>query len=1063
MGKKNRNKGGGRRDRYDDIYGDYGRADYDDYQDESRDEDYQFSYRNEVDNVEFVDVDENTDDGWDETEEASEPESVSSEKRRETAVDSKISSVKAASSDSSKTRSTVSEEREAWAMIHEKNVEQEKSDAKTEGNADGEKKFVVKKCFTALTGALKLARRAAELFKRKSKNTSDGIEISNGREEISSGEIAERENPTANKSAEIVEKKEETSKAEDETVTAEVTESKGKGFAQKILAIGGKFVEKSKLRLFRKKKAKEEGEPTAETEVKAEETVKKTKKAETSEHSIPGVPDKTFEDERREKRKTYLILGASTVAVALLFLIAGVIYLASGIGGSKEKIAKKMDDPSSESSLKEDEDGKVELESSDASIDDFELPRAGERQTASKSNGKKLSADLKAAENANAPDSTDVSDDASGLDVLDSSDLSGTDESEESESFSAMENLQENASEPLSSENESDRKSGLNTESEMSSEILGTSDESLNPSDSEKKKSVQDDDSSTAPTADSEFSSVDSNDITVGEALDGIPETSLDSNAGNERALSGDDVEKKSEDPFAASSGAKGNFAQDETSDVQVDGKVSGSEDSGKTMDVSELPGDENSVSIGPTLATDGGRRTVPDSLLTPDGVSSGSNVSEWDQSTDADPVLPSVSDMNSLALEKNENSNSASNNKSVEENDLPTSENSQESVSNDASELGIDLNNNFDESKSADPSSNLSDQAADASASDAGVQENQAVDSTFSAAEKSNQKETDSLMEPPALNDASVEGKKDSKNSLAELNELSSEISEDNLAADGGFLENSASSVSRKENGSSELEADSLAGLGRPDASSDDSEVSGKISGDFQTSSDSPASDLAQPSSLSPSSVPEKENDADDFGLGELGDLDEMTNLSGEQNAQNSQFKLNSEINGKKSDGVNEHNGAKSNECVDYAVHAGDTYWKISDKFYGTPAYKEALARYNSDVVPDSNDLKAGISLQIPDLEFLRSCFPTLCPQSSQVVYVPSTVSGESRPIQFYVVEKGDTLSELAEKILGDASRWPDIYRLNREKIQDLNLLPVGEKLQIPVENTASPSRFWK
>ena len=102
-------------------------------------------------------------------------------------------------------------------------------------------------------------------------------------------------------------------------------------------------------------------------------------------------------------------------------------------------------------------------------------------------------------------------------------------------------------------------------------------------------------------------------------------------------------------------------------------------------------------------------------------------------------------------------------------------------------------------------------------------------------------------------------------------------------------------------------------------------------------------------------------------------------------------------------------------------------------------------------------------MTLQIPELEFLRSCFPTLCPQSAQVVYVPSEGSNEAQTIQFYVVEKGDTLSELAERILGDASRWPEIYRLNSEKIQDLDILPAGEKLQIPVENSDTPSKFWK
>ncbi|MET8355105.1 MULTISPECIES: LysM peptidoglycan-binding domain-containing protein [unclassified Micromonospora] len=31
------------------------------------------------------------------------------------------------------------------------------------------------------------------------------------------------------------------------------------------------------------------------------------------------------------------------------------------------------------------------------------------------------------------------------------------------------------------------------------------------------------------------------------------------------------------------------------------------------------------------------------------------------------------------------------------------------------------------------------------------------------------------------------------------------------------------------------------------------------------------------------------------------------------------------------------------------------------------------------------------------------------------------------------YTVQRGDTLSEIAERCLGDAHRWPDIFALNR------------------------------
>jgi nucleoid-associated protein YgaU len=47
------------------------------------------------------------------------------------------------------------------------------------------------------------------------------------------------------------------------------------------------------------------------------------------------------------------------------------------------------------------------------------------------------------------------------------------------------------------------------------------------------------------------------------------------------------------------------------------------------------------------------------------------------------------------------------------------------------------------------------------------------------------------------------------------------------------------------------------------------------------------------------------------------------------------------------------------------------------------------------------------------------------------------------------YTVKKGDTLSGIALKILGDASRWRQIARIN--KLRDPRKLKVGTKLKMP------------
>lgn len=50
------------------------------------------------------------------------------------------------------------------------------------------------------------------------------------------------------------------------------------------------------------------------------------------------------------------------------------------------------------------------------------------------------------------------------------------------------------------------------------------------------------------------------------------------------------------------------------------------------------------------------------------------------------------------------------------------------------------------------------------------------------------------------------------------------------------------------------------------------------------------------------------------------------------------------------------------------------------------------------------------------------------------------------------YMVKSGDTLSGIASRLLGAASRWPEIYNLNRAVIgSDPNRIFPGQVLTIP------------
>ena len=49
--------------------------------------------------------------------------------------------------------------------------------------------------------------------------------------------------------------------------------------------------------------------------------------------------------------------------------------------------------------------------------------------------------------------------------------------------------------------------------------------------------------------------------------------------------------------------------------------------------------------------------------------------------------------------------------------------------------------------------------------------------------------------------------------------------------------------------------------------------------------------------------------------------------------------------------------------------------------------------------------------------------------------------------------VERGDTLSSIADDLYGTQRRWPDIYQQNRNTVADPNLIDVGQTLELPDE----------
>ena len=139
------------------------------------------------------------------------------------------------------------------------------------------------------------------------------------------------------------------------------------------------------------------------------------------------------------------------------------------------------------------------------------------------------------------------------------------------------------------------------------------------------------------------------------------------------------------------------------------------------------------------------------------------------------------------------------------------------------------------------------------------------------------------------------------------------------------------------------------------------------------------------------------------------------------------------------------------------YEVQPNDSYWTISEKVYGSSAYFKALYEHNRNQIGEDERLKPGALISTPSVAELEKSYPDLCPKSSRRETMQSRMTAVStrqsyRSGRTYTVSEGDTLFNIARYELGKASRWVEIYELNRDVLgKDFNYLTPGMKLTLP------------
>lgn len=107
---------------------------------------------------------------------------------------------------------------------------------------------------------------------------------------------------------------------------------------------------------------------------------------------------------------------------------------------------------------------------------------------------------------------------------------------------------------------------------------------------------------------------------------------------------------------------------------------------------------------------------------------------------------------------------------------------------------------------------------------------------------------------------------------------------------------------------------------------------------------------------------------------------------------------------------------------AVVHRVVAGDDLWSLAEQYYGEGVQWRQIAAANAVLGADPlAELVSGTDLEIPD------------------------------PVTLITVQRGDTLSKLAQRHLGDAHRWPEIRALNADRIHDPDEIDIGWTLRLP------------
>lgn len=99
-----------------------------------------------------------------------------------------------------------------------------------------------------------------------------------------------------------------------------------------------------------------------------------------------------------------------------------------------------------------------------------------------------------------------------------------------------------------------------------------------------------------------------------------------------------------------------------------------------------------------------------------------------------------------------------------------------------------------------------------------------------------------------------------------------------------------------------------------------------------------------------------------------------------------------------------------------------------------------------------DSLDIKGRIMVEFNRMVDTENTLNRIrIPEAPVAQPVQSSTPQKTEEETIYVVQKGDTLSALAQRFYGKASQYMKIFEANRDILSNPDLIKIGQKLRIP------------